>query len=173
MSAEIPQPVLQVLSKLSKELNDVEKSLVELQKVTPEERESLPLLQRAKLDVMSAQIILKLYCTYSSTFGQNPDEDEENIGVYTRRIEEATKRIQEEEDRPLRPKIQKRAARSFVRSSLFDPSKQQENGNGKLITIEQLKMMENEGDEQEVEDDAMEETYEDDTFEFDDQMENF
>ncbi|KAI6206350.1 Phenylalanyl-tRNA synthetase [Aphelenchoides besseyi] len=131
MSAEIPQPVLQVLSKLSKELNDVEKSLVELQKVTPEERESLPLLQRAKLDVMSAQIILKLYCTYSSTFGQNPDEDEENIGVYTRRIEEATKRIQEEEDRPLRPKIQKRAARSFVRSSLFDPSKQQENGNGK------------------------------------------
>ncbi|KAI6192887.1 Phenylalanyl-tRNA synthetase [Aphelenchoides fujianensis] len=121
MANSIPQPVLVTLKKFKDSLTRIEEAVAQLPKLTDEERAKasfpllpsfqpfglqLPPLERARMDVETAEIVRKLYCMYGTTRGDHP-ADEENIGSAHG------------------PRIAKRAARANVRSSLFDEAQHQ------------------------------------------------
>ncbi|CAD5231683.1 unnamed protein product [Bursaphelenchus xylophilus] len=115
----IPKPVIANIKKFAQSLNELEKSIAKLIKITREQKEKMTHLEKAKLDLTIVSLVNSLYFLHSTTLGKNP-QDEDAVGVEFRRWKEVKDRLQQLEDAHLRPQIDKSAAKSFVRNALFD-----------------------------------------------------
>ncbi|KAI6183455.1 Nuclear nucleic acid-binding protein C1D [Aphelenchoides bicaudatus] len=116
---QIPTEIVSTLKQFTSDLKKIEESVADFVTITPEQLEALTPLERSRREITAASVIHSLYCMYTSTFGRDP-EKEDMVGVEERKIKDVESRLSELEQRPNRPVLNKRIARSFIRNALSE-----------------------------------------------------
>lgn len=115
----LPPELLEKLQELHDRITNIEDAVDPLLEVPYEEHCQRPPLDRARIDLTTLFTVNSLYWIYQACSGKDPKEMEELVAE-VERTKKQSKKFQEVEDLSLRPQINKRAAKSFVRNALFD-----------------------------------------------------
>ncbi|MFH4974350.1 hypothetical protein AB6A40_001059 [Gnathostoma spinigerum] len=114
----IPAEVCDNLRRFHQTLTDLEEALQpHFASVPPDQR---PPLQRARNDVLSLFCINSLYWMLLCTHGKNPRENE-MLTNELKRTKDYMGRLKELEEKRLAPKVDKTAAKNFIRNALWQP----------------------------------------------------
>uniref|UniRef100_A0A915DXX9 DZF domain-containing protein n=1 Tax=Ditylenchus dipsaci TaxID=166011 RepID=A0A915DXX9_9BILA len=116
---EIPEEVIAKLRKFTDNLTNFEDELDKFLSVSIAEQSQLPPLEKARNDLTSLFALNSLYWTYLSCEGKNPKEDSE-LAAELKRAKEYMNKLKQYDDNALRPKVNQRASKAFVRNALFD-----------------------------------------------------
>ncbi|XP_072032228.1 nuclear nucleic acid-binding protein C1D-like [Amphiura filiformis] len=112
-----PKEIAASLKAFQSSLEDVDEVLAPLMNASmPEIHNQLTPLDRAKLDLVSAYAINSLFWVYLGTQGINPREHA--IRHELGRIQKYMKRAQEISDKPKAPRVDKDAAKRFIKHSI-------------------------------------------------------
>ncbi|KAG8443904.1 hypothetical protein GDO86_009198 [Hymenochirus boettgeri] len=121
---EYPTEIHEYLSAFDKSVISVDEMLNKMMSVSRSELlQKIEPLEQAKLDLVSAYTLNSLFWVYLTTQGVNPKEhpvkDElERIRSYMNRVKEIT-------DRKKAAKLDKGAARRFIKHALCDPTSEE------------------------------------------------
>uniref|UniRef100_A0A914VI81 Nuclear nucleic acid-binding protein C1D n=1 Tax=Plectus sambesii TaxID=2011161 RepID=A0A914VI81_9BILA len=118
---EIPASVLEQLKLFHESLDLIESSLEPHFDVSYEEHQQRDALDQARIDLMSVYAVNGLYWMNLCTKGERPAENEA-IMTELNRVKDYMNRLKMIQDRPLAPKINRQAAKSFVRNALWAPA---------------------------------------------------
>ncbi|VDK55068.1 unnamed protein product [Anisakis simplex] len=123
MGESIPGEVVDQLKKFNETLSVVEDALQGQLNATAQAYAQMRLLDRARVDLMSLFTINSLYWILLCIRGKNPKENE-SLNHELTRTKQCMDRLKEIEARPYAPKLNRRAAASFVRNALWEPPQQ-------------------------------------------------
>ncbi|CAH2253897.1 nuclear nucleic acid-binding C1D [Pelobates cultripes] len=118
---EYPTEIHEYLSAFEKSVDSVEEMLKKMMSVSRAELlQKIDPLEQAKLDLVSAYTLNSLFWVYLSSQGVNPKdhpvkEELERIRSYMNRVKEIT-------DRKKAARLDKGAARRFIKHALSDPA---------------------------------------------------
>ncbi|KHN86345.1 Nuclear nucleic acid-binding protein C1D [Toxocara canis] len=123
MGESIPAEVVDQLRKFNETLSVVEDALQPHLNESADTYLQMRLLDRARVDVMSLFAINSLYWILLCTRGKNPKENE-SLNHELTRAKQCIERLKQFESRSSAPKLNRRAAASFVRNALWEPPQQ-------------------------------------------------
>ncbi|KAI1728661.1 nuclear nucleic acid-binding protein C1D [Ditylenchus destructor] len=115
----IPEDVIAKLRNYNTALTKFEDILEEFLCVPYTEQNQRPPLEKARTDLASLFTLNSLYWSYLACDGKNPKNDEE-LEVERRRVKEYFTKLKQFDEQILRPKVNQRASKAFVRNALFD-----------------------------------------------------
>uniref|UniRef100_A0A0M3I6I1 Nuclear nucleic acid-binding protein C1D n=1 Tax=Ascaris lumbricoides TaxID=6252 RepID=A0A0M3I6I1_ASCLU len=119
MSQSIPAEVVDQLRRFNETLAVVEDALQSSLNTPFETYTQMRLLDRARVDVMSLFAINSLYWILLCTRGKNPKENE-SLTNELARTKQCMERLKQIEERASAPRLNRRAASSFVRNALWE-----------------------------------------------------
>ncbi|KAM9364109.1 nuclear nucleic acid-binding protein C1D [Pholidichthys leucotaenia] len=121
MAADYPHEIDEQLAGFDSSVTSVKTMLEKLMSMNRNDLlQKLDPLDQAKLDLMSAYTLNSLFWMYLVTQGVNPREH--GIKQELERIRTHMNRVKEISDKKKAARLDKEAARRFVKSALYDPS---------------------------------------------------